>query len=78
MMLSFIFHHDWSMWDVLIILLLLALFFWKKILLLALNVVLAIFMLPLAVISAHIGWEPKFIKRWEENVEKYKREHEKK
>ena len=78
MMLSFLFHHDWSMWDVLIILLILSLFFWKKILLLALNAILTIFMLPLAVISALFGWEPKFIKRWEENVEKYKREHEKK
>ena len=78
MMLSFLFHHDWSMWDVLIILLILSLFFWKKILLLALNAILTIFMLPLAVISALFGWEPKFIKRWEENVEKYKREHKQK
>lgn len=77
-MLSFLFHHDWSMWDVLIILLILSLFFWKKILLLALNAILTIFMLPLAVISALFGWEPKFIKRWEENVEKYKREHKQK
>ena len=66
------------MWDVLIILLILSLFFWKKILLLALNAILTIFMLPLAVISALFGWEPKFIKRWEENVEKYKREHKQK
>ena len=78
MLLSFLFHHDWSMWDVLIILLILSLFFWKKILLLALNAILTIFMLPLAVISALFGWEPKFIKRWEENVEKYKREHKQK
>ena len=63
------------MWDILIILLVLSIFFWKKILLFVLNIVITILIFPLALISAAFNWEPKFIKRWEQDVKRHKEEN---
>lgn len=50
---------------------------WKSILLGLLNLLLIPLMFPIALISAIFGWEPKFIKRWEKNVEEYKKKNNK-
>ena len=75
MMLGFIFHHSWDMWDFLIILIILAIIFWKRIGMLLLTLLLIPLMFPIAFISAIFDWEPKFIKRWEKNVEEYKKKN---
>lgn len=50
---------------------------WKSILLGLLNLLLIPLMFPIALVSAIFGWEPKFIKRWEKDVEEYKKKNNK-
>ena len=77
MILAFLIHHNWDMWDIVIILIVLAIIFWKRIGLFLLNLLLIPLMFPIALISVIFGWEPKFIKRWEKNVEEYKKKNNK-
>ena len=48
---------------------------WKAILLGLLNLLLIPFILPIAVISVIFKWEPKFMKRWEKEIEEYHKKH---
>ena len=50
---------------------------WKAILLGLLNLLLIPFILPIAVISVIFKWEPKFMKRWEKEIEEYHKKHPK-
>lgn len=42
-----------------------------------LTILLIPLMLPLALISVFFNWEPDFIKRWDKNVEEYKKKNNK-
>ena len=57
------------------VLLVIVIYKWKAILLGLLNLLLIPLMFPIALISAIFGWEPQFIKRWEKNVEEYKKKN---
>ena len=50
---------------------------WKAILLGLLNLLLIPLIFPFALISAIFDREPKFIKRWEKEIEEYHKKHPK-
>lgn len=80
MILLHLFHHDWDMWDILLILIVLAIIFRKKLAIWLFNALFYIIMMPLlfpiALISAIFNWEPKFVKRWEKEIEEYKKKNQ--
>lgn len=63
------------MWLILV-LLVIVIYKWKAILLGLLYLLLIPLMFPFALIAAIFDWEPKFIKRWEKNVEEYKKKNQ--
>lgn len=76
MILAFLIHHNWDMWDILIILIILAIIFWKRIAMVLLNLLLIPLMLPIALVSVISNWEPKFVKKWEKEIEEYKKNNQ--
>ena len=74
---AFFIHHNWDMWDIIIILIGLAIVFRKKIAMWLLNIILIFLMFPIALVSVIFKWEPKFVKRWEKEVEEYKKKKHK-
>ena len=69
---AFIIHHNWGYVDILIILVILVIIFWKRIAMVLLNLLLILLMFPIALVSAIFNWEPKFVKRWEKEIEEAK------
>ena len=74
---AFFIHHNWDMWDIIIILIGLAIVFRKKIAMWLLNIILIPLMFPIALVSVIFKWEPKFVKRWEKEIEEYHKKHPK-
>lgn len=54
-----------------LVLLVIAIYKWKAILAFLSSVLLVFFIFPLAIISTLFKWEPKFLKKWEKNIEEY-------
>ena len=77
MISAFFIHHNWDMWDIIIILIGLAIVFRKKIAMWLLNIILIPLMFPIALVSVIFKWEPKFVKRWEKEIEEYHKKHPK-
>ena len=59
---AFFIHHNWDMWDIIIILIGLAIVFRKKIAMWLLNIILIFLMFPIALISTIFNWYPPFLK----------------
>lgn len=63
---AFLIHHNWDMWDIVIILIVLAIIFRKKLAIALFNILFYIIMVPLlvplALISIIFKWEPRFLK----------------
>lgn len=63
---AFLINHNWDMWDIVIILIVLAIIFRKKLAIGLFNILFYIVMVPLlvplALISVIFKWEPKFLK----------------
>lgn len=55
------------------VLLVIVIYRWKAILLGLLNLLLIPLMFPIALVSAIFNWEPKFVKRWEKEIEEAKK-----
>ena len=55
------------------VLLVIVIYKWKAILLGLLNLFLIPLMFPIALISAVFKWGPKFVKRWEKDIEEAKK-----
>lgn len=56
-----------------LVLLVIVIYKWKAILLGLLNLLLKPLIFPFALISVIFDWEPKFIKRWEKEIEEAKK-----
>ncbi len=74
---AFIFAPGHGIYWMIGILLFIVIYKWKAILLGLLNLLLIPFILPIAVISVIFKWEPKFVKRWEKEIEEYHKKHPK-
>lgn len=59
-----------------LVLLVIAIYKWKTVLLGLFYILILPLVFPIAIISAIFKWEPKFIKRWEKNVEEYKKKNQ--
>ncbi len=49
---------------------------WKTVLMGLLYLLLLPLMFPIAIISVFFKWEPKFIRKWEKNIEEYKKKNQ--
>lgn len=74
---AFIFAPGHGIYWLIGVLLVIVIYKWKAILLGLLNLLLIPFILPIAVISVIFKWEPKFMKRWEKEIEEYHKKHPK-
>ena len=74
---AFIFAPGHGIYWLIGVLIVIIIYKWKAILLGLLNLLLIPFILPIAVISVIFKWEPKFMKRWEKEIEEYHKKHPK-
>ncbi len=58
---AFFIHHNWDMWDILILLIVIALIFRKKIAMGLLYIILFPFALLFTILSALVGYTPKWL-----------------
>ena len=63
------------MWLILV-LLVIAIYKWKTVLLGLFYILILPLVFPIAIISAVFKWEPKFIRKWERNVEEYRKKNQ--
>ncbi len=59
-----------------LVLLVIAIYKWKTVLLGLFYILILPFVFPIAIISAVFKWEPKFIRKWERNVEEYRKKNQ--
>ena len=63
------------MWLILV-LLVIAIYKWKTVLLGLFYILIVPLVFLIAIISAVFKWEPKFIRKWERNVEEYRKKNQ--
>lgn len=63
------------MW-LLCVLVVIAIYKWKTVLLGLFYILILPLVFPIAIISAVFKWEPKFIRKWERNVEEYRKKNQ--
>ena len=56
-----------------LVLLVIAIYKWKTVLLGLFYILILPLVFPIAIISAVFKWEPKFIRKWERHVEEYRK-----
>ena len=59
-----------------LVLLVIAIYKWKTVLLGLFYILILPLVLLIAIISAVFKWEPKFIRKWERNVEEYRKKNQ--
>ena len=59
-----------------LVLLVIAIYKWKTVLLGLFYILILPLVFPIAIISAVFKWEPKFIRKWERNVEEYRKKNQ--
>ncbi|MBO7238950.1 MAG: hypothetical protein J6V23_00515 [Bacteroidaceae bacterium] len=59
------------------VLLVLIIYKWKTVLMWLLYLLLLPLVFPIAIISAIFKWEPKFVKKWEKDIDEYKKKNNK-
>ena len=59
-----------------LVLLVIAIYKWKTVLLGLYYILILPLVFPIAIISAVFKWEPKFIRKWERNVEEYRKKNQ--
>ena len=59
-----------------LVLLVIAIYKWKTVLLGLFYILILPLVFPIAIISAIFKWEPKFIRKWERNVEEYRKKNQ--
>lgn len=59
-----------------LVLLVIAIYKWKTVLLGLFYILILPLVFPIAIISAVFKWEPKFIRKWEQNVEEYRKKNQ--
>ena len=59
-----------------LVLLVIVIYKWKTVLKGLLHLLLLPLVFPIAIISAVFKWEPKFIRKWERNVEEYRKKNQ--
>ena len=59
-----------------LVLLVFAIYKWKTVLLGLFYILILPLVFPIAIISAVFKWEPKFIRKWERNVEEYRKKNQ--
>lgn len=59
-----------------LVLLVIAIYKWKTVLLGLFYILILPLVFPIAIISALFKWEPKFIRKWERNVEEYRKKNQ--
>ena len=64
------------MW-LMLVLLVIAIYKWKTILLDLFYILILPLVFPIAIISAVFKWEPKFVKKWEKDIDEYKKKNNK-
>ncbi|MBQ8542897.1 MAG: hypothetical protein IJ436_08455 [Bacteroidaceae bacterium] len=73
---AFIFAPGHGIYWLIGVLLVIIIYKWKAILLGLLNLLLIPLMFPIALVSAVFNWEPKFVKRWEKEIEEAKKKNQ--
>ena len=56
-----------------LVLLVIAIYKWKTVLLGLFYILILPLVFPIAIISAVFKWEPKFVKKWEKDIDEYKK-----
>ena len=64
------------MW-LMLVLLVIAIYKWKTVLLGLFYILILPLVFPIAIISAVFKWEPKFVKKWEKDIDEYKKKNNK-
>ena len=59
-----------------LVLLVIAIYKWKTVLLGLFYILILPLVFPIAIISAVFKWEPKFIRKWERNVKEYRKKNQ--
>ena len=59
-----------------LVLLVIAIYKWKTVLLGLFYILILPLVFPIAIISAVFKWEPKFSRKWERNVEEYRKKNQ--
>ena len=59
-----------------LVLLVIAIYKWKTVLLGLFYILILPLVFQIAIISAIFKWEPKFIRKWERNVEEYRKKNQ--
>ena len=59
-----------------LVLLVIAIYKWKTVLLGLFYILILPLVFPIAIISAVFKWEPKFMRKWERNVEEYRKKNQ--
>lgn len=59
-----------------LVLLVIAIYKWKTVLLGLFYILILPLVFLIAIISAIFKWEPKFIRKWEQNVEEYRKKNQ--
>lgn len=59
-----------------LVLLVIVIYKWKTVLLGLFYILILPLVFPIAIISAVFKWEPKFIRKWERNVEEYRKKNQ--